>query len=400
MIRALAWLAYVVVVGALTLRALFGGGHTWNDHMLATAVMGCFGVYALLGLGALHALSGRSQGLNLLALGLGVALLYPLFWALDAGADRGSGLLWWLVLASQPAYAFCFWSFLMLVPHAVWAWLRGGSPVWPGRWLLVPLALSVWGLVWVLGPWAQVREHRVVVDDLPGVVRLVHLSDFHYGPDLPELQLRAQLDKAMATQPDLIVVTGDLVDPFSDDPGAHDGLLEALDDLPVPLLICPGNHDTPYWELFRLELEAVGATVLDDEATVVPIRGTAVQVLGAGFRWGGVRASTEALLSAHPRLDGANLRILISHEPRVAEKAPADSFDLALAGHTHGGIPALDFLGWRVSALRLSGWLDQGFFDLPGGLLYVSEGSWIAGMPPRIGTAPEVAVFELVPDGA
>jgi predicted MPP superfamily phosphohydrolase len=397
MIRGLCWLVYVVAVAALTLHALFGGGHTWNDHLLAMAVMGCFGVYGLLGLGALVAREGPGLGRVMVLLGMGVALLYPLFWALDAGADRGTGLLWWLVLASQPAYAFCFWSFLLLVPHTAWVWLRGGRPGWPGRWLLVPLALSVWGLIWVLGPGAQLREHRVVVASMPGVVRLVHLSDFHYGPDLPERQLRAQLARAMATQPDLVVVTGDLVDPFSDDPGDHDGLLEALGALPVPVLICPGNHDTPHWPVFRRELEAIGATVLDDEATVIHVRGAAVQVLGAGFRWGGVRASTEALLEAHPPLEQPGARLLISHEPRVAERAPADSFDLALAGHTHGGVPALDFLGWRVSALRLRGWLDQGFFDLPGGPLYVSEGSWIAGMPPRIGTAPEIAVFELGP---
>lgn len=397
MSRALAWLSYVLAVAMLTHRAILAGGTTWHDHLMITAVLGCFAVYGVLGLGALSALRGWGLGLALLSLGVATGLLYPPFGALDVRVDHGAGPLWWLILASQPAYSFAFWAFLLVVPHSVWAMLRGRTPGWPGPWLLMPVALALWGLVWVLGAGDRVSEHQVQVAGLTGSLRVVHMTDIHFGPDLPEVQLRSQLDRVALLEPDIVVITGDLVDPYSDDPGEHDGLLAALGALTSPVVVCPGNRDTPHWGTFRRELEAVGLTVLDDQATVVRLRGVTLQILGTGFRWGKRRESIEALLAAHPPLELGGARLLVSHHPSMAALAPADSFDLALAGHTHGGTPAFGFLGWRVSAMRLTGMLDQGLFVPPGGPLYVNQGSWIVGFPPRIGTAPEIAVFDLLP---
>jgi predicted MPP superfamily phosphohydrolase len=387
-----AWLGFVSALCAVTLHAVYGGGHTLNDHVIAGAVFGCFAVYAVLGLGALAALEGPGRIVALLALGSGAALLAPPFLVLNARVALGTGPGWWSIVASQPSYAFCFWSFWVLLLHWLWVQSRGGALGWPGAWLLIPLALSAWGLAWALGRADRVEEHHLPFA-VTGRLRLVQLTDIHYGPLLPRHRLERILARVTALEPDLVVVTGDLVGPFSDAPGEHDGLAEALGGLPAPVVLVPGNHDMPHWDSFRPELEAAGILVLEDDALELERAGVRVQLIGAGFRWTGVGSALEALLDRHPRPAEPSLRLLLGHDPKVAEQAPPASYDLALAGHSHGGTPAGDFLGVRASAMRLGGVLDQGFFDLPGGPLYVSEGSWLVGMPPRMGAAPEITLF-------
>jgi predicted MPP superfamily phosphohydrolase len=389
-----AWLGWVLALCAVTLRALYGGGTTLNDHVIAAAVTGCFAIYGVLGLGALAALEGPPRRAALVALGGGAALLVPLFSALDARAELGDGPGWWLVIASQPSYAFCFWSFWVLALRAIWPGCKGARLAWPGAWLLLPLALSLWGLAWALGRADAVRTHRLP-SPYGGGLRLVQLSDLHFGPLLPRHRLDRILGRSADLAPDLVVITGDLVSPFSDAPGEHDGLAEALAGLPAPVIMVPGNHDLPHWDSLRPELEAAGIFVLEDDALVLEREGLLVQVLGAGFRWTGASNELSRLLEGHPRPEAPSLRVLLCHDPRVVQAAPPDSYDLALAGHSHGGTPAAGFVGLRVSAMRLAGVLDQGFFQLPGGPLYVSEGSWLLGVPPRIGTASEITLFEL-----
>ncbi|HEX4182561.1 MAG TPA: metallophosphoesterase [Caulobacteraceae bacterium] len=79
-----------------------------------------------------------------------------------------------------------------------------------------------------------------------GRVRLAHLSDVHFGCEDAEA-CEAAVEAVAAFAPDLVVVTGDLT---SDGlPSEFVAARAWLDRLPAPLLVTPGNHDTPYWNL-------------------------------------------------------------------------------------------------------------------------------------------------------
>ena len=390
------WLGSLVPFYGVTLWGVYRGGRTRNDHLMAFVVTGCFGVYGLLGAGALLAWQARWP--VLVGLGLGAALLAPPFVMLARRRDPGRGLGWWLMLASQPAYAFAFWGGCVLGIWLVSTLATGAASFWPGPWLWVALALALWGSVWGLALGQRVLRLRVEVPRARGPgLRLLQLSDIHFGPGFPLWKLRALCDQAAALAPDLVLITGDLVGPFSDSPGEHDGLVETLAALPAPVLFCPGNHDMPRWRTLGPELRAGGVTVLEDETVCLDVAGERVWVLGVGFPWGRARVPAAEVIRGAVPPDDASLRLVLSHGPAVLDHLSADSADMGFAGHTHGGPVSLGMLGLPVSILRLTASHDKGLHHRGGVWHYVHSGNWLIGMPPRIGTAPEIVVVEVVP---
>ena len=66
-----------------------------------------------------------------------------------------------------------------------------------------------------------------------------------------------------------------------------------------------------------------------------------------------------------------------------------------LSGHTHGGQFGLNMIGLPFSLFRPFGFIDQGIFRKGEMVAFVHKGNWHTGLPPRVGIAPEIAVFEI-----
>ena len=92
--------------------------------------------------------------------------------------------------------------------------------------------------------------------------------------------------------------------------------------------------------------------------------------------------------------DTAN--ILLSHNPNTFDRAAELGIDLSLAGHTHGGQVTLEFISPSISPSRLITSYVRGWFGKPGGQLYVNRGIGTIGVPIRLGSPPEITLFELV----
>jgi predicted MPP superfamily phosphohydrolase len=90
------------------------------------------------------------------------------------------------------------------------------------------------------------------------------------------------------------------------------------------------------------------------------------------------------------------VNILLSHNPDTFGRAAELGIDLSLAGHTHGGQAALEFISPEIAPSRLITPYVAGHFEKPGGQLYVNRGIGTIGIPLRIGAPPEISVFELV----
>lgn len=192
-----------------------------------------------------------------------------------------------------------------------------------------------------------------------GAVRIAHLSDIHFGCE-DICACEAAIAAVSAFAPELVVVTGDLT---------RDGLpveFEAarawLDRLPAPLLVTPGNHDTPYWNLplralvpFNRYRRLIGPSRqgVDGER----IAGRAINsARGAQLRlnWSKGAANLAQVREAGAELAGAGaaLKVFACHHPlrevegeRVAGgvrrgEAASDilaraKVDLILTGHLH-----------------------------------------------------------------
>ena len=90
-----------------------------------------------------------------------------------------------------------------------------------------------------------------------------------------------------------------------------------------------------------------------------------------------------------------HVNILLSHNPNTFDRAAELGIDLSLAGHTHGGQAALEFISPELAPSRLVTPYVAGLFEKPGGRLYVNRGIGTIGVPLRLGAPPEITVFEL-----
>lgn len=248
----------------------------------------------------------------------------------------------------------------------------------------------------------EITRHTLPFANLPpGLdgLRLAQISDLHAGPLVgPEL-LRRWQDLAARERPDLLLVTGDLVDSRPDELGPF---LEAFAGFPTTYgtFAVLGNHDyfddpRPIWR----DLEAAGIRCLENTSALVRRNGGSLAVMGLQDPMARNGRFRRMVFGPGPRpaeavrdVPADAFRLCLNHRPSEWDKALTAGARLTLSGHTHGGqinlIPG-------VSSAYLLGPRTQGFYRQGEDLLYVSRGLGVVGLPLRIAAPPEIAIFTL-----
>jgi hypothetical protein len=240
---------------------------------------------------------------------------------------------------------------------------------------------------------AELTELRVPIGGLPrrlSGLTVVQLTDLHVGPTLDVRFVERLVERVNALRPDVVALTGDLVD----------GSVEHLGQAMAPLrrlrarlgvFAVTGNHE--YYsgvEEWVRELRANGIRVLRNEAA--PVDG-GLDLLGVDD-WSAARQGLGQgwdLDAALRRRDPARPAILLAHQPRGVERAVAKGIGLQISGHTHGGQI------WPFGALvALTQPVLVGLHRLGGGHIFVSRGAGFWGPPMRVPSPPEIARIELV----
>lgn len=271
--------------------------------------------------------------------------------------------------------------------------VTGLGRLWPravlparGLALGAALVLSAVALVQAArGP--RVVRHEVKVPSLPAgrtELKLVQLSDLHLGSLLGERWLADRVAQVEALAPDLVVVTGDLVDAEA---GAVEPLLPALRGLAAPLGVwaVTGNHEF-YAGLERslaLYRAAGLRTLRDGWAEAAPgLVLTGVDDLTARRQLGLDGRALDGAFAGVP--DGAVV-VHLSHSPLLVREAAARGARLMLSGHTHGG-QLWPFV--HLSAIPYP--FQAGRYDVDGMTLVVSRGTGTWGPPMRLFFRSEV----------
>lgn len=255
----------------------------------------------------------------------------------------------------------------------------------------------------------EVTRRRVRLERLPRGFegfRIVQLSDIHIGPFMTRAEIRRVVGVAQRLRGDLIALSGDYI---SWDPTTQGAVVEALSGLRAPygILGCLGNHEA--WtgvedsiaRLFRVQ----GIRILRHQSAIVRAGGDELNVIGVDFqthrpalaRHKGIVRQYLAGVERLVRKNTAN--ILLSHNPNTFDRAAELAIDLSLAGHTHGGQVALEFISPQLAPTRLITPYVAGWFGKPGGQLYVNRGIGTIGPPIRWGAPPEITLFELTRTG-
>lgn len=225
----------------------------------------------------------------------------------------------------------------------------------PGFWsrrrrLFQAVGCGSWILMAVFLVWSLIEPHLLVVTrvtirkpDLPrelNGLRIVHLSDLHYGPLVSRRMMRAVVAKSNALDPDLVVITGDFI---YRDRKYIAPLFDILKDLKSRsgIYTIYGNHD--YWSdvpLLRKRVQKAGMTDLEGRVQEVPARGVSFKIAGMGPVGVAFREFKDKLAAVRDD----DFLVLLLHDPDFLEEFRPEQVDLALCGHTHGG--QITFFGW------------------------------------------------------
>ena len=232
--------------------------------------------------------------------------------------------------------------------------------------------------------WLDVTKHRVSVPGLPESVRIAQVTDAHLGHfDWAEEALVHEINRVA---PDIVVLTGDLID----DERQLPVLRRLCAELRAPsrrLLATLGNWE--HWggianETLRAVYEGEGVTLLVNET--VTVRGSAIG--GTDDATGGKPRPRRVLrdLDRRPSL-------LLTHSPGALDRLPSARVSLTLAGHTHGG--QINAGPWNLVTPPGSGRFVAGLYSTPVGAAYVSRGTGTSIAPARLCARPELPIFDL-----
>ncbi len=250
----------------------------------------------------------------------------------------------------------------------------------------------------------QRNQKRLYIEDLPEDmvgVRIAHLSDIHLTGQLSNSFYRLAMDWVCEQSPDLIVLSGDIVDYESEITqlqAVFDGLKARLGmhfilgnhdkRLPVPTAVCDG-------------LVSMGWTDLGRAEALVRNGATPIRLLGNELPWfrrGTVPSAASSVLSSNLSLrsesNAAEWILGVSHSPDQFKWGISNRCNLLLCGHTHGGQIRLPMLGPVIAPSKYGSRFASGVFFRDPTLMHVSRG--VSGVHPfRWGCIPEVSILEL-----
>ena len=220
-------------------------------------------------------------------------------------------------------------------------------------------------------------------------LRVVHLSDLHYGPLVNPAHLERAVRAANDLRPDLIALTGDYI---SQDRAYAAPCAEVVRKLRARYGVYAvlGNHD--HWtdakliaDLFRAE----EIRVLVNEGSRMDIRGEAFWLAGVDDTMVGLEDLSLAMAGAR---DG-EFKLLLAHNPTILRRAARADIDLVLSGHTHGG--QVTWRSERGRSGRPRRRMLRGLGRRGNTQIYVTRGLGTVVLPIRYGCPPEISVLEL-----
>ncbi|MBC7603174.1 MAG: metallophosphoesterase [Ramlibacter sp.] len=337
------------------------------------------------------------------------AILMPLSFALRrAGGERLRNALSWAGMLAMGLFSslFVFTAMrdLALLAGAAFLSATGSglftidrlasftAPMVPA----IAIALTVFGYLNARRT-AGVVTVDIPIADLPLELQgftIVQITDVHVGPTIRARYVERIVAAVNRLKPDLVAITGDLVD----------GSVAELRNQVAPLgglqstngsFFVTGNHEYYSGVISWVdELQRIGINVLHNEHVVIE-RGDAKFVLAGVTDFGGGhfheshRSDPQGSLANAP--GDAAVKVLLAHQPRSAAAASRAGFDVQLSGHTHGG----QFWPWN-HFVRLQQPFTAGLNKLDELLVYVSRGTGYWGPPKRLFAPSEITQVRFI----
>lgn len=249
----------------------------------------------------------------------------------------------------------------------------------------------------------ELNTYTIHSDNLPDAFdgyRIAHISDLHnaeFGDGNQRL-----LDTLREAEPDVIAMTGDLIDSRRTNLAVALAFAEEAAQI-APCYYVSGNHEARVLEYqdLKTSLEAAGVTVLDDMQVKIEVSGKSITVIGvndpsfsADYLTGDATVIDQKLSAL--TAEDSDFTILLSHRPELFDTYVSYDMDLVLSGHAHGGQFRLPLIGGLIAPNQgLFPKYDAGLYSEKDTNMIVSRGLGNSIIPFRFNNRPEVILIEL-----
>ena len=231
--------------------------------------------------------------------------------------------------------------------------------------------------------------------------RIAHVSDLHntrFGVNNEEL-----LGMLKATAPDMIAITGDLIDSRNTNLEAALSFVEQTMRI-APCYFVSGNHESRIqdYAMLKEKLAGLGVVVMEDVCMDLTRSGQRIRLMGVndpafdtGYLLGDSQDVMENKLNGFS-IEDSSFSILLSHRPELFDVYAEKNIDLILSGHAHGGQIRLPFIGAVIAPNQgLFPKYNQGKYTNGNSNMIVSGGLGNSVVPFRFNNPPELVLIEL-----
>ena len=243
----------------------------------------------------------------------------------------------------------------------------------------------------------KVKEYKIVnenfTDNFYGL-KIVHITDLHYGNTTNKSDLKKIVDKVNLIKPDIIVFTGDLLDEELNNEELEE-FKSILNNMKsnIKKYAVNGNHDENFSEI----LKETGFTDLNNNYDSLYNSNNSV-ILFSGINTNGdindAIKNINNFLSDEQNTNNIIYKIMLMHEPDKILDFDCNNYDLILAGHSHNGQITIPFIGSLYKPNGSKKYYKD-YYELEGTKLYISGGIGTSTLKFRLFNKPSINLYRL-----
>ena len=249
-----------------------------------------------------------------------------------------------------------------------------------------------------------INEYKIINKNLSNDFygfKIVHITDVHYGRTINKKELNDLVEKINLVKPDIVVLTGDLIDKSSDMTDKDIKIISkafSKIDATIGKYAIKGNHDYKYkkWDIL---IENSGFINLNDkyeliygnENDYILLSGMSTNIYGKKNIDDKVKIYEDFIKNSEIK---PNYSILLMHEPDFIDSFDYNNYNLVLAGHSHNGQVRLPFIGAIVKPNYGKKYYDN-YYKLKNTDLYVSSGLGVSEVNFRLFNRPTFNLYRL-----
>ena len=245
----------------------------------------------------------------------------------------------------------------------------------------------------------KVKEYKIVNNNFPSEfygLKIIHLSDVHYGKHFDKERLEQVVNKINELNPDIVVLTGDLIDEELNDEQINE-LKDLLSKINVRTrkYAISGNHDD--YQYFEFIINDSGFTILNDSYDIIYGKDSKIMISGVSSNILNKADINEKLETSTNYIQNNNVdyKILLIHEPDYISNIKGISYDLILSGHSHDGQIRFPFLGALYTPVGSKKYYKN-HYSLETSELFVSSGLGTSIIHARLFNKPSINFYRLV----